>query len=465
MRKITFLLGLFFATLSYGQVVLEDFESYPASDLSFFEGASGANIVDDPVVGASNQVLEIVSEASGNPWQGASMILQNNYVDLTTDKSIQMDIYSTDSFGLLVKVEDGQSGAPVAGADVTTDTNYVGGSGWQTITITFDESLDSSSIANGEYGQIVFFAGWDAVNDGWAVCCTPGQGSANTIYIDNIRGVQGSAITTSAPDPIPSAPPAIPTAADGDVYSVFNDTNNYTTVFPFAYEFGPGLEGQVDLDASAAVNNSFKFKLGDGGYGQGEESTTGAINAYDHVSFDYWLTAPTNGSATGTGFKFILISDNTTPVTEVTYEIGTNEMAVTEAWTKVSIPLSYFTNLGFDQAEFFQWKIDPFASSVDNNSIMYMDNFIFTNGNILSVDNLTTSEFNVYPNPTSNNWNIESNNTINTVNVFDILGKRVISVAPNTNMVKISTSDIKAGMYFARIEGANGSQTIKLIKE
>ncbi|NNC45932.1 MAG: hypothetical protein HKN99_08630, partial [Winogradskyella sp.] len=184
--------------MGYSQVVLEDFESYPAGDLEAFEGATSATLVADPAAGGTNgQVLEIISSASGNPWQGASMLLQNNFVDLTTDKSIQVDIYSDVSFGMLLKVEQGQSAAPDSAGDSNTNINYAGGSGWQTITITLNQSLDGSAVANGEYGKIAFFPGWDNAADGWAICCNPGQGIANTIYIDNIRGVEGSAIPAS----------------------------------------------------------------------------------------------------------------------------------------------------------------------------------------------------------------------------------------------------------------------------
>ncbi len=434
--------------------MLEDFESTPI-DFVGIEGLGSASVVANPDATApydSANTGELIVVQAGNPWQGANLVMQDNYIDVSTPSTnvVTVDVYSTSTFSMLARLAGGQNGATDSAADASH-----AGTGWETLTFTFNENLDNTGSANGEYDTIAFFPNW--TSPGWN-----DPEIERTVYIDNIQGTAGEAIVV-VPPTIPAAP--IPQALDANVYSVYNDTNNYTTLFPFAYQFGDALDSQVDLDPTEGVNNAYLFNLGDGGYGQGEEGTTGAISAYDYVTFDYWLTAPTNSAASGTGFKFILISDNTDPVTEVTYEIGTNEVAVTDEWQRVSIPLSYFTNLGFDQAEFFQWKIDPFASSVDNNSTLYIDNFLFTIGDVLSVGNVEATEFRAFPNPTNGNWNISSRSTITAIAVFDILGKQVISLTPNTTDAVINASTLNAGVYFARIDGVNGSKTVKLVKQ
>ncbi|WP_412561694.1 T9SS type A sorting domain-containing protein [Winogradskyella sp. MIT101101] len=625
MKKITFLMCLLVSTLGFSQVVLEDFESsYPSSDLEAFEGASGATIVADPAPGGTNgQVLEIVSEASGNPWQGASMLLQSNYVDLTTDKAIQVDIYSDDSFGMLLKVENGQTGPDSAG-DNDTNVNYVGGSGWQTITVTLNQNLDMTSTADGEYGKIVFFPGWDNAADGWASCCNPGVGTANTIYIDNIRGVQGSAIggggsldlqedfetlptdqftgfeglgganivadpasggtngqvgeiisssagqpwqgaqllmqsnymdlTTNitvevdvysvmpltlfakvednvasvapdsaadephtgsgwetltftfnesldmtvpangeysqiaffpnwngsgfndpagdftiyvdnirattgsaiaAPEPDPAAAP-IPTSSDGETYSIYNDTNAYSTFLVFDYDFG-SVAGEPDLDPGAGENKALKFDFSVAGYGVGEGGPDD-VSSYNFVSFDYFARAGIPG------FRFVMIS-NDGGVTEHNYEIGVDEAVVNEQWTKVVIPMSFFTNLGFSDTNFWQWKMDPFMQDPGQGGVVYVDNILLTQGNPLSVDGFETTEFKAFPNPTNNNWNISGSTTIQTTTVYDILGKQVMALKPNSNSFVIEASSLKTGVYFARLESDNGSKTIKLVRQ
>ncbi len=83
----------------------------------------------------------------------------------------------------------------------------------------------------------------------------------------------------------------------------------------------------------------------------------------------------------------------------------------------------------------------------------------------LSVNELTSSEFKVYPNPSNGVWNIVSNNQeITSINVYDVLGKQVLSLNPNTQNVSIDASNLQSGLYFAKVNSLNGSQTIRLIK-
>ncbi|WP_178985900.1 T9SS type A sorting domain-containing protein [Winogradskyella helgolandensis] len=83
----------------------------------------------------------------------------------------------------------------------------------------------------------------------------------------------------------------------------------------------------------------------------------------------------------------------------------------------------------------------------------------------LGTENFETPTFKVFPNPTNNNWNIESNTTISSITVYDILGKRVSVLKPNATEARIDSSSLKSGVYFARVEGLKGSKSVKLIKE
>ena len=72
----------------------------------------------------------------------------------------------------------------------------------------------------------------------------------------------------------------------------------------------------------------------------------------------------------------------------------------------------------------------------------------------------------VYPNPSSSNWNFRTPNTvINSVEVFNLLGKRVASQRSNNNTeVSISTQGLTSGIYIARITTEQGTKSVKLIK-
>jgi len=73
----------------------------------------------------------------------------------------------------------------------------------------------------------------------------------------------------------------------------------------------------------------------------------------------------------------------------------------------------------------------------------------------------------VYPNPSNSNWNFRTPNTvINSVEVFNLLGKRVASQRNNNSTeASISTQGLSSGIYIARITTEQGVKSVKLIRE
>ena len=69
-----------------------------------------------------------------------------------------------------------------------------------------------------------------------------------------------------------------------------------------------------------------------------------------------------------------------------------------------------------------------------------------------------------YPNPTRNNWMINASSNINSVEVYNVLGKQVLAVEANSNKVVLSGAALNNGIYFARVNAENGSKTLKLVK-
>lgn len=78
----------------------------------------------------------------------------------------------------------------------------------------------------------------------------------------------------------------------------------------------------------------------------------------------------------------------------------------------------------------------------------------------------TISEVKIYPNPTSDKVTFSAKQNINSIIIYNLLGQQVknISVTESNNIV-IDLSDLAIGTYLAKIQAANSSETIKLIKE
>lgn len=413
----------------FSQSLPLDFEVAEDDNWGAFNGATAA-VVTDPT-NASNQVLELTS--NGADFDGASLNM-GVYIDLSNDSNntMTLEFWTPDATNRthLLKLE-GASSQPVA-TELYFSTSAAG---WQTITLDF-----GSGLAN-DYSILVLFA-----DSG------PGNTSSGTYYLDNIDGPNGAVIP---PDPIPSGPANLPNAPNAEVYSIYNDNSGFTTTFPVAYDFGT-LSGEPDLDPSATENKALKFNFGVAGWGQGEGGPDD-VSLYNYVSFDYWA------GPTVVGFDFVLIS-NSGAITEHKYQISVQEPVVNEAWTRVQIPMSFFTNIGFADTALWQWKFSPLNDSVDNSGIVYVDNIIFTQ-NLLSTNEFSTELFSVSPNPTNSIWNINSNRQIiKAVWVYDIQGKQVIAMTPNSNEATIDASGLNNGIYMAKIEGENGTRTVKLIK-
>ena len=82
------------------------------------------------------------------------------------------------------------------------------------------------------------------------------------------------------------------------------------------------------------------------------------------------------------------------------------------------------------------------------------------------VDDNSFVNVSVYPNPSNSNWNFRTGNTvINSVEVFNLLGKRVVSQNNNSTELSISTQGLSSGIYIARITTEQGVKSVKLIRE
>lgn len=83
----------------------------------------------------------------------------------------------------------------------------------------------------------------------------------------------------------------------------------------------------------------------------------------------------------------------------------------------------------------------------------------------LGINDFEFELYKVYPNPTRISWKVKTENTpMISIQLFDILGKNVLSLFPNSNETTIDASILKTGIYFLRIKTIIGVNTLKLVK-
>lgn len=108
--------------------------------------------------------------------------------------------------------------------------------------------------------------------------------------------------------------------------------------------------------------------------------------------------------------------------------------------------------------------IDFYALGAD--TFYHVDDVVQYNGDITtaSVNDIAGDNFAVYPNPVQDILNISSTEVVDTVQVYDVLGKLVMEVAPNAVSPTVDMSALTSGAYFVRVAINGTANTVKVIK-
>lgn len=86
--------------------------------------------------------------------------------------------------------------------------------------------------------------------------------------------------------------------------------------------------------------------------------------------------------------------------------------------------------------------------------------------------NLSTSnpefsnfKFSYYPNPSSNQVNLSAEKNISKVELFNLLGQKVLSNTVNTSQKQLNIANLQKGIYLMEVSIDNAKKTFKIIKE
>ncbi len=77
-----------------------------------------------------------------------------------------------------------------------------------------------------------------------------------------------------------------------------------------------------------------------------------------------------------------------------------------------------------------------------------------------------TQDILVHPNPTKHTWKVKTRNqTIKSINIYNVLGKHVLELKPMANEFEIDASQLDKGIYFVKFKTVLGIKTLKLVKD
>ena len=433
--------------------LLEDFETTLPAGAIVADGTEAPTVVADPAANGTNgDVMKIVTSTAGESWQNAQLFFQEDDLDLTTsDKVVTVDVYSDVATSILAKVATPLNGT----AESATDAAHTG-SGWETLTFDFSDPKDNTGAANDVFGRILFFPLWNG--SGWD------DAAVTTTYYDNIKGIGYE----STPPPSGNSVTVATSQSWNGYVNAFNVSDNgYAFGFPY---------GAADLRATA---------------------TATSMTLEPNILI--WTAEATNadwfdqGAATQTATKYIeassYIEDNTLAGSDLTFTGNVSVSDLGSEYTVVAFVKALDPNAGYatvvnntadisstgdftasaTAAELAAGYIIQYGFSVTGPLADPADT---TLGSVVigeataGVDDNSFVNVSVYPNPSNSNWNFRTGNTvINSVEVFNLLGKRVVSQNNNSTELSISTQGLSSGIYIARITTEQGVKSVKLIRE
>jgi uncharacterized repeat protein (TIGR01451 family) len=292
---------------------------------------------------------------------------------------------------------------------------------------------------------------------------------------------------------ISPTPSALTPQVNGNVltYTVsdFNNLNQYS--------FGMKLL----VNSSANLNDSICFHVEIQSIPLEDDTTNNVydfcyqvVNSYDPnmkevypvnvlPGYDDWFTYTIHFQNTGNAPAFnIRLRDTLDANLDInTFEIrgyshpaivSINGNNLTVRFNNIMLPDSttdYHGSMGY-----FQYRIKPLpnllnGSQIENTAYIYFDynapiitNTTQNNFDIavsLQTNSISDFGFVIYPNPSSGVFSFKDTQNLQTLEVFNLVGERILSQG---NQKEINLSNFANGIYFAKI---NGPEVIKLVKE
>ncbi len=519
MKKITLLFLLMTTVLAFGQAPTTDPPTPPtrnASDvISIFSGAytdvSGTNFNPNWNQAGFGNANTSLNTGSGNivlaypnfNYQGNEF---GSSQDISTMEKLHVDIWINGTFNPRVFVISSGTEIPHvitntgSGAWISVDINvagitgdltkaiqfkFDGGNGttdaiyvdnlyfWKNPTTTSNDATLSDLKVNGT--TISGFASTKisytyTVASGAAiptVSATTTQSGANanitqatavpgnaTVVVTAQDGTTMKTYTVSYVNPplVPTTAPTAPTASSGNVTSLYSDA--YTDV---ASSTTPGWSEVVAQEMHASNNvykttNFLPFAL----------TNPIDITSRTTLHVDVWL--PTLPSA-GAGLLIKLLDTSGTPDNEAHYTHSKANMTA-GSWNSIDIPISSFTQVKGTWDAAARGKINQVLVDIVDDATMYVDNVYFYTGSTASTNTEDLIQTRIFPNPSGSVWNVSTPNAIiKSVEVYNVLGRRVMVQDANSDQVSISAEGLASGLYLTKITTDKGTKTVRLVRE
>jgi len=201
----------------------------------------------------------------------------------------------------------------------------------------------------------------------------------------------------------------------------------------------------IEVDGQWTVLQEFDVNDGDNLY---DEAVFVDLTGYEGTFRLAWVLKWTDGIQ-------MTVDDISVTAYGVEGENGNGEepeemiytVTVTDAVPEGLFEYKYFYGEGWDNGEF---------EGMENREVTVSDDMIFDDvwalHTVSVVENeLAENSLNLFPNPVRNTLNVEYNDIINEIRVFDLTGRMVLSQNVNANAVSFNVSELNQGVYIMQV--------------
>jgi len=277
--------------------------------------------------------------------------------------------------------------------------------------------------------------------------------AAGIVVIDNVS-LQVNNTPPAEPEPTTTSN-TTPTAAAGDVISIFSD--NYTNITMPDADWSQATKSIIQIDGRNIL------KLESSNFYALQDLNNGVdFSMMDKLHIDYWTGSSETASDGGVVKLFVKLVDLDSA------EGGTKELLIdlgvmsNNTWNTVTIDLNSIENVNFSLADVNQIMFD----NTNEGQTYYLDNWYFekTDNNTLNIADFSDNSFSVYPNPVQNTLFVNAGATVDNVSIFDLTGRQVLRAMPNAESFSLDVSNLNKGMYLVSLKAGDQEMTAKLVK-
>lgn len=124
------------------------------------------------------------------------------------------------------------------------------------------------------------------------------------------------------------------------------------------------------------------------------------------------------------------------------------------------------TNISVDASTQYWINIGYFSGTADSSEGSYtLDVSTSDTTTVLSTDDNTLQGFSLFPTVVKEELKFTSQNTVDQITIFSLLGQKVFSSSPNSANSQVNLASLRAGIYIVKVKVGDKTGTYKIIKE